>query len=154
MRALFKTAPLICYPNLCFLLPYSQEGALQPLARFGMLIIAWWLLSIILHNTNQATSKEQWGQWGPNKNFYGMLSKLFPTKTSGIFSQILWYCQRRIMWQQVDPICPVPTNRGLPHLPVIIRATTTALLELSSFACFLETPIFRSGVFCPKCAPL
>ena len=68
--------------------------------------------------------------------------------------RILWYCQRPIIWQQVDPICPVPTNRGLPHLPVIIRATTTALLELSSFACFLETQIFRSSVFCPKCAPL
>ena len=113
-----------------------------------------------LHQADQQreNSMKNW-DWGPNKDFYGIFSKYSQQKLqfSNIFPchRILSEsCQRRIMWQQVDPICPVPTNRGLPHLPVIIRATTTALLELSSLACFLETPIFRSGVFCPKCAPL
>ena len=109
-----------------------------------------------LHQADQQreNSMKNW-DWGPNKDFYGMFSKYSQQKLqfSNIFPchRILSEsCQRPIMWQQVDPICPVPTNRGLPHLPVIIRATTTALLELSSFACFLEIQIFLSGVFCPK----
>ena len=138
--------------------PPKKEG-LTTTTWLGTL--AWWLFSIVLRYT-RLTSKEKI-QWKietevPTKTFMVCSQVYLQQKLqfSNIFPchRIVWYCQRRIMWQQVDPICPVPTNRGLPHLPVIIRATTTALLELSSFACFLEIQIFLSGGFCPKWTPL
>ena len=137
MRALLKTAPLICYRNLCFLLPYNQEGALQPLARFGMLIMAWWLLSIVLRYTRLTSKFNNKLKLRSHKNFYGIFSSIFATKTS-VFKYISLPQNRVIL------SAPNNVTASWSHLPGSHKsgASSSASNHQSNHNCFAWAFLF------------